>query len=359
LWVPKNCFDRSCRTSTLRIERIATEDVILALGGPDIASLLQGKEREIIDLIAEAYVTHGNGDSCLPHSVFVRFPNRQRERIIALPGYLGGDKEIAGIKWIASFPENYSLGISRASAVMVLNSMDTGRPQVFMEGSIISAKRTAASAALACDKLHASGDIETLGIIGCGLINREVVRFIASLSRDIRSVLTFDISADKAADWAESIRGIVGDIPIEHTETVTDLLARCPVVSFATTAVEPTINDLSMCPKSATLLHISLRDLTREAILMGENVVDDVDHVMRAQTSVHLAEQAEGNRDFLHGTLAQLLTEAIPPRDDPDAISIFNPFGLGVLDLTLGSFAYGLAQEREVGTKLTSFFDAT
>ena len=337
---------------------MTTEDVILTLGGPDIASLLQGKEREIIGRIGEAYVIHGAGDSSLPHSVFVRFPNRKRERIIALPGYLGGNKNVAGIKWIASFPENHSRGISRASAVMVLNSMETGRPQAFMEGSIISAKRTAASAALACGKLHAPGDIDTLGIIGCGLINREIVRYIASL-RNIRSILSFDISADRAADWAESMRGIVGDIAIEHTDAVSDLLARCPVVSFATTAVEPTINDLSMCPKAATLLHISLRDLTPEAILMGENVVDDVDHAMRAQTSTHLAEQLEGNRDFLHGTLAQILTGEIPPRDHPDAISIFSPFGLGVLDLTLGNYAYGLAIEQEIGTKITSFFDAT
>jgi|LGVF01.1.fsa_nt_gb ornithine cyclodeaminase len=337
---------------------MTTEDVILTLGGPDIASLLQGKEREIIDRIGEAYVIHGAGDSSLPHSVFVRFPNRKRERIIALPGYLGGNKNVAGIKWIASFPENHSRGISRASAVMVLNSMETGRPQAFMEGSIISAKRTAASAALACDKLHAPGDIDTLGIIGCGLINREIVRYIASL-RNIRSILSFDISADRAADWAESMRGIVGDIAIEHTDAVSDLLARCPVVSFATTAVEPTINDLSMCPKAATLLHISLRDLTPEAILMGENVVDDVDHAMRAQTSTHLAEQLEGNRDFLHGTLAQILTGEIPPRKDPDAISIFSPFGLGVLDLTVGNYAYELAREQGIGTKITSFFDAT
>jgi len=286
---------------------MTTEDAILTLGGPDIASLLQGKERQIIDRISEAYVIHDAGDSCLPHSVFVRFPDMKRERIIALPGYLGGNKNIAGIKWIASFPENHSRGISRASAVMVLNSMETGRPQAFMEGSIISAKRTAASAALACDRLHTSDDIDTLGIIGCGLINREIVRYIASL-RNIRSIATFDISTDRAADWAESIFDIVGDIPIEHTDVVSNLLARCPVVSFATTAVEPAISDLSMCPEGATLLHISLRDLTPEAILMGENIVDDVDHAMRAQTSTHLAEQLKGNRDFLHGTLAQILS---------------------------------------------------
>ena len=92
---------------------------------------------------------------------------------------------------------------------------------------------------------------------------------------------------------------------------------------------------------------------------MGENSVDDVDHVMRAQTSVHLTEEAVGNRDFVHGTLAQILTGEIPPRDNPDAIAIFTPFGLGVLDLALGHYAYELAEERGVGTQLTSFFNGT
>ena len=55
----------------------------MTLGGPDIASLLQGKEREIIDRIGEAYVIHGAGDSCLPHSVFVRFPDMKRERTVS------------------------------------------------------------------------------------------------------------------------------------------------------------------------------------------------------------------------------------------------------------------------------------
>ena len=55
------------------------DESILAMTGPDITSLLQDKEREIIELVKEAYVVHGAGDSCLPHSVFVRFPEMKRE----------------------------------------------------------------------------------------------------------------------------------------------------------------------------------------------------------------------------------------------------------------------------------------
>jgi ornithine cyclodeaminase/alanine dehydrogenase-like protein (mu-crystallin family) len=59
------------------------------------------------------------------------------------------------------------------------------------------------------------------------------------------------------------------------------------------------------------------------------------------------------------GTLSQILTGEILPRDEPDSISIFSPFGLGVLDLTLDSYAYEMAVEQKNGTKITSFFHAT
>jgi ornithine cyclodeaminase len=291
--------------------------------------------------------------------VFVRFPGRQKERIIALPAYLGGEREVAGIKWISSFPGNLERGISRASAIMVLNSLVTGRPEAIMEGSLISAARTAASAALAADVLHAPGDIDVLGVIGCGLINREIVRYICSLNRGIGAILAFDIDRERADAFGRAVGTLDRKIDYEVCASTEDLISRASVISFATTAVEPSVPRISVGRKGTTVLHISLRDLTPAAILEADNVVDDVDHVMRAQTSVHLAEQQVGHRRFVRCTLAEVLAGAQPPRRDATSTVVFSPFGLGVLDLAVASLVMRRGASSGTGTKLQEFFAGT
>ena len=335
------------------------EDSLLILRGPDLRALLDDRTEEIVRTVSDAYCEHRQGHSFLPHSVFVRFPGREKERIIALPGYLGGAGETAGIKWIASFPGNLDLGISRASAIIVLNSMETGRPEFVLEGSTISAMRTAASAALAADTLHPKGPIDALGLIGCGLINREIVRFIASIRKRLGRILLYDIDSDRAVKYQALLKPIIGGTPVTACASPQEVMASCPLISFATTAVTPTVQDISMCRPGSTILHVSLRDLGAEAILGADNVVDDVDHVMRAQTSVHLAEQKVGNRDFVRCTLADIILGREKVRRDEASVTVFSPFGLGVLDLAVAKLGVSYAIERGIGIRISGFFAGT
>ncbi len=330
-------------------------DDILLLKGNEITQLFRHRDREILAAVKLAYQIHARGDSCLPHSSFVRFPNNERDRIIALPAYVGGEIDAAGIKWIASFPGNLALGMERASATLMLNSTQTGHTKAIMESSIISAKRTAASAAIGAEQLKGDRQLTTLGLIGTGLINFEIVRFLLNTCPEIETVLVYDLSQERAEQFQRKCQELSAKLQIVIVADSAPIFQKSSVISFATTATKPHIDNLSMCQHDPIILHISLRDLSSEIILAADNIVDDIDHAARAQTSIHLAEMASGNRDFITTTIGDILNSVAPPRLNPNKLAIFSPFGLGVLDLALGQLAYKLAIDQKVGTTIESF----
>src|SRR5262249_42878518 len=206
-----------------------------------------------------AYETHGAGDSSLPHSTFLRFPCQQQDRIIALPAYLGGECRIAGIKWVSSFPENLRLGVDRASAVLILNSPGTGRPEAVLEGSVISAKRTAASAALAAQWLLSDNRVGRVGIIGCGLINFEIVRFLLAVFPDVETFVLFDKDEARAKQFENKCQKTFDQVGVEIATDVKAVLRTSMLISIATTALAPYLSELRECRPGSVILHISLR----------------------------------------------------------------------------------------------------
>jgi ornithine cyclodeaminase/alanine dehydrogenase-like protein (mu-crystallin family) len=98
------------------------------ISGTTARDIVKASRHEIVDVVRKAYLTHHAGDSVNPNSYVLRFPHRQNARIIALPAYLGGEYEVAGLKWISSFPDNIAHNMPRASAVLLLNDRDTGYP---------------------------------------------------------------------------------------------------------------------------------------------------------------------------------------------------------------------------------------
>jgi ornithine cyclodeaminase len=328
---------------------------VLILNGDEVGALLDGRERLVLDATRRAYEAHGRAESSLPHSTFLTFPGESKNRIIALPAYLGGEFGVCGVKWVASFPANVGRGMDRASATIILNSAETGRTEAIIEGSLISAKRTAASAALAARALHADAGVASVGMVGAGLINFEIARYLLCVFPSLRRFRVFDLSGERAAHFARRCAEAFGGVTVEPARDLASVLESSPVVSFATTASDPHVRDLAACPPGATLLHVSLRDLAPEVVLACDNVVDDVDHVCRARTSVHLAEQLTGGRDFIRCTLADVLERRAAPRRSADGVTVFSPFGLGVLDMAVASLVYRLGREQNVGARIRSF----
>jgi N-[(2S)-2-amino-2-carboxyethyl]-L-glutamate dehydrogenase len=309
------------------------------ISGAHVQRALRGREKQVMELVEATYRLHGAGDSVNPPSYFLRFPDRPTARIIALPASIGGPIKVDGLKWISSFPENVSAGIPRASAVLILNDHDTGYPFACLESSIISATRTAASAALGADRLtRGRARPARVGFVGTGLIARYIQTFLASTGWSFDEIGVHDLSADSAAGFRAHLErsGVAGRITLH--DSAEDLIRSSDLVVFATVAGKPHIHDVSWFAHNPVVLHVSLRDLAPEILLASTNIVDDVEHCLKADTSPHLVEQLTGNRDFLDGTLDDVMAGRVSvPADRP---VVFSPFGLGVLDLAVGKYVY-------------------
>jgi ornithine cyclodeaminase len=309
------------------------------ISGAQVQHVLQGHEKQVMEVVEATYRLHGAGDSVNPPSYFLRFPDRASSRIIALPASIGGQVRVDGLKWISSFPGNVASGIPRASGVLILNDHDTGYPFACLESSIISATRTAPAAALAADRRSPGRQRPTrVGFFGVGLIARYIHTFLAATGWSFDEIGVHDLSADSAAGFRGYLEqsGTAGRVTVH--DSAERLIRSSDLVVFATVAGEPHVTDLSWFDHDPLVLHVSLRDLAPEILLASTNVVDDVEHCLKADTSPHLAEQLTGNRDFLLGTLDDVLAGRVEvPADRP---VVFSPFGLGVLDLAVGKFVY-------------------
>lgn len=318
-----------------------------------MVELLAGREREVVDWVKEAYLAHDAGDTVNPDSHFLRFPDKPEARIIALPAHLGGTAPVSGIKWIGSFPGNVVRGTPRASAVLVLNDHGTGYPFALLEAASISAARTAASAALAATALGATA-AGSVGIVGAGVIARTICQYLAAAGVPLADVTVHDV--DDASATA-----LAGHLAREHgapcrTGTLSQALAGDLVV-LATTALSPYIGSGHTLRPGQVVLNVSLRDLEPDLLLTAQNVVDDIEHCLKANTSPHLAEQLLGHRSFIAGTLADVLRGRCAP--DPERAVVFSPFGLGVLDLAVGHRLYRLAEEEDRLLPVPGFFGET
>src|SRR5262249_40395936 len=150
-----------------------------------------------------------------------------------------------------------------------------------LEGSIISAARTAASAALAAYSLNGqSRRSRSLGIVGTGVIARYVYQFLIDTGWEIGEVQLYDLSRVEREKFKDTACRPARHRAITVAPDLAQLVRECDLILFATVAATPHVADPTLFDHNPLVLHISLRDLAPEILLRSQNVVDDVEHVM-------------------------------------------------------------------------------
>src|SRR6185503_7912516 len=182
---------------------MAAAPTFYVVPGSTVKSIIDDNRDQVFDAVENAYRLHSSGDAVNPASNFLRYPNKPGARIIALPAHLGGAVQKSGIKWISSFPENRNGNLARASAVLILNDASTGYALACMEASLISATRTAASAALAAEHISPNPFEGSLSVIGTGIIARTTIEWLLFRNWKFQRVSLYDLDRNEAAQFSK------------------------------------------------------------------------------------------------------------------------------------------------------------
>lgn len=327
---------------------------ILYLNRRDVRAAMGASIRGYVEALRGALALHAEGNTAQPLKPYLRWRRRGHiaDRIIAMPGYVGGEHAMAGIKWIGSKHDNPTArGIPRASAVIVLNDPETHFPIAIMEGGEISGMRTAGITVLAAEYLARPG-FQTVALVGCGFIGRLHALGLLESFPAIERLALYDHNRRAARALAEELER--DGLTITVCETAEEAVCRGELVVPCTVTAKPYI-ELDWLMPGAFVSNISIMDVKPDVYLgVDKLLVDDWDQANRERKTINqLVLAGRLRREDLHAELGDVVRGIRPGRTSPDERILLNPMGMAIEDVACASAVYRSAREQGAGTWLT------
>lgn len=303
---------------------------------------------ETIDTIEQAVRCLNDKDYAQPVKPYLRYRDLAN-RIIAMPAFVGGDIDLAGIKWIASFPGNIDNNIPRAHSVVVLNQSDTGKPLCIINTALLSIIRTSSVTGLMIRYFLKARPMDRInvGIMGWGPIGRHHFKMCTELLKDkIANIFLYDLRQinpdaiespykDKIVvtpSWREAYRDA-------------DMFITCTVSKAAYVDEKPKAGSLQ--------LNVSLRDYKVDIYDHTKAIiVDDWEEVCREKTDIEMMHLEKGLQEEDTKSIADVVCNNCMADFRENEAVMFNPMGMAVFDIATAKHYLEKAKAMGVGQNL-------
>jgi ornithine cyclodeaminase len=274
----------------------------------------------------------------------------------AMPAFLGS-AQILETKLVSVFPQNAARGLPSHQAVILVFDARTGSPRALMDGTAITAMRTAAGSALATSLL-ARPEARILAIVGTGVQARAHAKAIPRV-RPIKEVRVVGRHRVRAVALAEEMaRGL--RITTKAVELGKEAFAGVDVICATTHAAEPVVKGEWLEPGvhvNSVGLNPNGPELDGEAVRRALVVVET--------RAAALAPLPSGSTDLLwairdgligeehiHAEIGELISGARPGRTSPDQITLYKSVGVAVQDAVAAHLVLEAAEEEGVGREI-------
>ena len=333
----------------LKLLYLSQSDVITA-GGLDMEQTLRAVE-DVLGLLE-------TGECELPAKTVLRWGGLEAEqnlgRINAMPAYVGGSYQMAGIKWIAGFPMNpMRHDLPRGIGMIVLNSVKSGVPLVVMDGTIVSAMRTGAVTGVAA-KYLARPESEIVGLIGAGVQNRTQLLAVLTAIPNLKRAVVMDLSLDRARTFARDVSVQLG-LPVDIEEDAERVARQSDILITATTSPDPVVQE-DWWPEGCFYALVgSYNECTLGLIQQADKVVvDNWDEIVHRGTQslarMHLT--GRFSKDDLHAHMGEVVIGKKVGRTSVSERIHFCAVGMGIEDVAVATLIYNRAKAEGLGQTL-------
>ena len=357
---------------------LSEEDMIKA-GVKDMASCVEVMEDLLITLYKGDYVMGGANHNS--HGCMIMFPddpqfegmpkNADDRRFMAMPAYLGGRYQMAGMKWYGSNVDNKKKGLPRSILMMMLNDKDTGAPLALMSANLVSAYRTGGIPGVGA-KYLAKKDAKVVSIIGPGVMGKTSLAAFVSVCPQVDTVKIKGRSQRSMDAFVKFVKEELPQIKhIEICDTVEEAVRDSDIISFTTTVRD----DVSSFPyisgdwiKKGALISMPSAARFDDEFLAGCKLVVDNSKLYEAWEEeypypTYPQVQIIGTKftDLKHDgkikaediiDITDIIEKRRPGRESDDEIIVYSVGGMPVEDIAWGGTVYRTAVKMGIGIKL-------
>ena len=319
-------------------------DELIYLSAADVARILPTPS-EILELLEAMFVRKAHGETEMPPKLGIH--PKDESFLHAMPASVPLMSAV-GVKWVAAYPGNSSLGLPQVSALILLNDSESGQARAVLDGSIITAARTAAASALAA-RFLARPDSDTLGILGCGVQGRShAIAFASAFS--LQRIVVFDLSRAATERFALEMSDLLGiDVAVAHSAQAA--VEACDMVVTAGPITNPphaTIQPGWLRP-GGFAASIDYGSYWHRSALAEMDVLctDDVEQYISHQQGGYLQ-----GLPAIRLELADVVAGKEPGREEPSQRTFACNLGIALEDVVVAKEVVDRAYRLSVGTVL-------
>jgi ornithine cyclodeaminase/alanine dehydrogenase-like protein (mu-crystallin family) len=247
-----------------------------------------------------------------------------------------------GVKLVQVFPGNSSIGKPTVHGLYMLASASNGEVLSLIDAQELTARRTAATSALASRFLSRESS-QCLLVMGTGRLAFEVISAHATV-RPIDQVLIWGRNRERASSLSDR----VNDTLTLHAQPIDSLdraVLQADIISTVTTAIEPILSGRNLRPGTHVDLIGGYTPLMREAdddVMRSAKIyVDRVSSALREAGDIASPlERGIITKSAIRGDLFGLCTERAPKRSSEKDITVFKSVGLALEDLAAAALAW-------------------